>query len=79
MAGDDPLIGMDIQSKPVSERRSVEVAIGILKGDREIMIMYLKMKTLEEDWHGVCDAANDIRVIEAKLEALKRIMEKLPG
>jgi len=28
------------------------------------MIDYLLLKVLEEDWHGVCDAANDLREIE---------------
>jgi hypothetical protein len=32
----------------------------------ELLIGYLKMKTDERDWHGVCDAANDIRVLEGK-------------
>lgn len=33
----------------------------------EYLIQYLKMKVDEKDWHGVSDAANDIRVLEAKL------------
>ena len=32
---------------------------------REILISYLKVKTNECDWHGVSDAANDLRVLEA--------------
>lgn len=40
------------------------------------LIEYLKAKVHERDWHGVSDAANDLRVIEAKhpelVEATKR-------
>jgi hypothetical protein len=33
---------------------------------REYLINDLKGKLQREDWHGVSDAANDIRVLEAK-------------
>jgi hypothetical protein len=33
---------------------------------RQQMIDYLLLKVNEEDWHGASDAANDIRVMEAK-------------
>jgi hypothetical protein len=32
---------------------------------RDILIAYLKMKTDQCDWHGVSDAANDLRELEA--------------
>ena len=32
---------------------------------RATLIAYLKVKTDEGDWHGVSDAANDLRVLEA--------------
>lgn len=32
-----------------------------------IYVSYLKMKQDEEDWHGVSDAANDLRELEACL------------
>jgi len=35
---------------------------------REILISYLKMKVEEHDWHAVSDAANDLRVLEARCE-----------
>ena len=35
--------------------------------DIEVMIAYLLLKVKEKDWHGVADAANDIRVMEAQL------------
>jgi hypothetical protein len=33
---------------------------------RDILIKYLREKTTESDWHGVSDAANDLRVLEAE-------------
>ena len=34
--------------------------------NREILIQYLLMKVRQEDWHGVSDAANDLREMDAK-------------
>jgi hypothetical protein len=39
-----------------------------LAARRERMINYLKLKVEEEDWHGVADAAMDLREIEAKIK-----------
>lgn len=33
---------------------------------RSTLIAYLLTKVKESDWHGVSDAANDLRVLEAK-------------
>jgi len=33
---------------------------------RAVLIAYLQDKVREGDWHGVSDAANDLRVLEAK-------------
>lgn len=33
---------------------------------KEILIQYLYVKIAQEDWHGVADAAMDIREMEAK-------------
>lgn len=35
---------------------------------KKALVEYLKSKIAEEDWHGVSDAANDLRVLEAKIE-----------
>jgi hypothetical protein len=37
-----------------------------LTTDKEIMLQYLLLKVRQEDWHGVADAAMDIREMEAK-------------
>lgn len=39
----------------------------------EIMIQYLRLKLQNRDWHGVADAAMDIRELEAKLSLQKQI------
>jgi len=33
---------------------------------RAVLIKYLKLKVQEEDWHGVADAANDLREMDAE-------------
>jgi hypothetical protein len=33
---------------------------------KEVLIQYLYVKIAQEDWHGVADAAMDIRELEAK-------------
>ena len=38
------------------------------------LIEYLKMKVSEGDWHGVSDAANDLREIEVALKLGSRVM-----
>jgi len=35
---------------------------------KNFMIEYLKLKVTEEDWHGVADAAMDLREIEVELK-----------
>lgn len=35
-----------------------------LQQRRAILLLYLRAKTDEGDWHGVSDAANDLRVLE---------------
>lgn len=35
------------------------------------MIKYLRMKVDEEDWHGVADAAMDLREIEIEIKCYK--------
>lgn len=37
------------------------------------MVQYLLLKVEEQDWHGVADAAMDIREIEAQLKLLKKL------
>lgn len=34
--------------------------------DEEILVAYLKLMARRKDWHGVADAANDLRVLETE-------------
>ena len=43
---------------------------------KETMIGYLKMKVEQQDWHGVADAAMDIREIDAKILVLQFVSQK---
>lgn len=43
-----------------------ELMLPCLMTDKEVMIEYLFLKIRQEDWHGVADAAMDIREMEAK-------------
>lgn len=51
-----------------------EVLLDIEKLEKEAsgMTDYLLLKVDQKDWHGVADAAMDIREIEAKLHSLNK-------
>jgi hypothetical protein len=38
--------------------------------DIDVMVAYLLLKVKQRDWHGVSDAANDIREMEAYLSSM---------
>lgn len=44
-----------------------------LANRRATMISYLKLKLHEEDWHGVQDAASDLRDIDTEIATLERV------
>jgi hypothetical protein len=44
-----------------------------LQDFKKRLVDYLKLKVEQQDWHGVADAAMDIREIEAKLSVLTPI------
>ena len=44
-----------------------------LRAHRATLITYLLSKADAEDWHGVADAANDLREVDAKLELLANL------
>ena len=45
----------------------IEIKKGLDKAE-EIMIDYLLLKVQQKDWHGVSDAANDLREMDARKE-----------
>ena len=51
------------------------MTIELLLADIEILKTYLQLKFRQGDWHGVSDAANDIRDLVAKVELLKEQTE----
>lgn len=34
---------------------------------KRVMIEYMRLKIEEQDWHAVCDSANDLREIEVEI------------
>lgn len=44
--------------------------VDTIRADRAVMIAYLKMKLGAEDWHGVQDAASDLRDIDSEMDGL---------
>jgi hypothetical protein len=42
-----------------------------LKKQRVVMILYAKLKWKQEDWHGLADAAMDLRDIDAEIKGLE--------
>lgn len=48
-----------------------------LEKEKEGMVRYLLLKVDAEDWHGVADAAMDIREIEAKIKTYNEVFERL--
>ena len=45
---------------------------------RAILVAYLEAKTREQDWHGVSDAANDLRELEAELKGITMPAKRMP-
>lgn len=48
---------------------------------KKTMIEYARMKLEENDWHGLCDSANDLRDIESEIKAYedcKKLILKVP-
>lgn len=54
------------------EQRVVISRIVSAEDQKDILIDYLLVKVQQEDWHGVADAAMDIRELEAKFPGLKK-------
>jgi hypothetical protein len=43
---------------------------------KETLVSYLRMKVDEQDWHGVADAAMDLRELEIKLQMEDKLIGK---
>lgn len=49
----------------------------ILETNKERMMDYLDMKREDQDWHGVQDAASDIRDLESQINELQFALSRL--
>lgn len=54
-------------------KKFLSYKISSLEERKDMMVKYMKLKMQEEDWHGVADAAMDIRDIESELLAYRSI------
>jgi len=52
---------------------SKEELLSKKESEKQQMKEYLRLKFEVEDWHGVADAAMDLREIEAEIKILKNI------
>ena len=52
-----------------------EEKIAALKTAKSQHVEYMKSKMVLEDWHGVADAAMDIREFEAAINALESLKD----
>lgn len=48
-----------------------QLRIAELERDRPLLIAYAQMKLNAEDWHGVQDAASDLRDLDNELDGLR--------
>ncbi len=51
-------------------------SISVLQTHKQTLIEYLLMKVKQQDWHGVSDAANDIRELDAQIKTIQEIQKE---
>jgi hypothetical protein len=68
---DEDIKKIENSCKSYSKYNLIEAEIAKLLEEKVGMTEYLKLKMKQEDWHGVADAAMDIREIVAKLNVLE--------
>jgi hypothetical protein len=60
----------------VKKARAIIDRIEELKEHREVMLQYASLVRRNGDWHGVMDAAADIRELDAELTALRWVLHE---
>jgi len=55
------------------KKRDSEKRGDALQDHRRVLLEYLRVKTDAEDWHGVADAACDLREIDAELKGMRHL------
>ena len=64
-----------MKEKPILRETPLYSYISKLNNRRSLMKSYLQLKVDEEDFHGVQDAASDLRDIDSALAAIKMVVE----
>jgi hypothetical protein len=58
----------------MQDQPNIEALIRFEKTRRRRMLDYLELKVEEQDWHGVQDAASDLRDLDERIKAFKEIL-----
>lgn len=56
-------------------RLGIRQELDRLRARRDGLVKYLQLKIDDADWHAVQDSASDIRDINAKIEALRGLID----
>jgi len=56
---------------PAALPSAAEDRIKVLAESKRLMVQYLTLKVVEEDWHGAADAAMDLRDIESEIKGIE--------
>ncbi len=59
------------QNSVQRDKTPAEVRLVVLAGQRKTLIAYLLDKVADADWHGTCDAANDLRELDCEARTLE--------
>lgn len=57
------------------QRKAIEKWLSRIDQDVAVMEMYLDQKRRLDDWHGVMDAAADIRELQIMQRTLRQVLE----
>ena len=68
--GDSPLTPCP-ECAPPTTSPHVAAALASLEREHAALTTYLHSKAEARDWHGVSDAANDLRDVEARMHAIR--------
>jgi len=68
---------LELQLNFSTEEKRIITQIETLHKHKSQMNDYLRLKVEQEDWHGVADAAMDIREIVAKITTLQSVLDDL--
>jgi hypothetical protein len=58
-----------------TSKKEFKIMIQELEKQIQQLIQYMNVKISQRDWHGVADAAMDIRELEAKIQVYRNLIE----